>query len=93
MGTAQFPRAEDFHFKPIDEHVLVERKPFRIVQDVVVDASSEGVQALRGREALTIAGTLNDQACDDHVCFTPQSVPLTWTVQLKPLDRDRFEKP
>jgi DsbC/DsbD-like thiol-disulfide interchange protein len=93
VRTAQFPRAEDFYFKPLDEHVLVYRKPFRIVQDVAIDASPEGVQALRGLEDLTIAGTLDYQACDDQVCFTPQSIPLTWTVKLKPLDRERFKKP
>ena len=29
------------------------------------------------------------QACDDKVCFTPQSVPLPWTIGLRALDRDR----
>jgi hypothetical protein len=35
---------------------------------------------------------LNYQACDNKVCFTPQSIPLSWTVQLKPLDRERVKK-
>jgi peroxiredoxin len=90
---AQYPRAEDFYFKPLNEHVRIYQKPFRIVQDVAIDASPEGVRALSGREQLTIAGTLNYQACDDTVCFVPQSIPLTWTVTLKPLDRERFKKP
>ena len=89
---AQFPRAEDFYFKPLNEHVPVYSKPFRIVQDVAIDASPDGIRALSGRERLTIAGTLNYQACDDKVCFTPQSIPLTWTVTLKPLDRERVKK-
>ena len=38
---------------------------------------------------LTIKGILNYQACDDKLCFTPQSVPLTWTVTLRQLDRER----
>jgi hypothetical protein len=38
---------------------------------------------------MTIAGTLQYQACDDKVCFTPQSVPLTWTLGLRALDRER----
>ncbi len=90
---AQFPRAEDFYFRPLNEHVLVYQKPFRLVQDVAIDASPEGVRALSGRDRLTIAGTLNYQACDDKVCFTPQAIPLTWTVTLKPLDRERVKKP
>lgn len=29
------------------------------------------------------------QACDDKVCFSPQSVPLAWTLTVRPLDRER----
>jgi hypothetical protein len=70
---AQYPPSEDYHFKPLNEHVQVYQRPFRIV-----DVSS-----------LTIKGVLNYQACDDKLCFTPQSVPLTWTVTLRQLDRER----
>ncbi len=38
---------------------------------------------------MTIKGVLSYQACDDKLCFTPQSVPLTWTVTLRQLDRER----
>jgi peroxiredoxin len=89
---AQFPASEDFHFKPLNEHVRVYQKPFRIVQDVTIDASPDGVRALSGRDRVTLSGTLNYQACDDKVCFTPQSLPLTWTVSLKPLDRERVKE-
>ena len=34
---------------------------------------------------LTIKGTLRYQACDDKVCYLPQSIPLSWTVGLRPL--------
>ena len=93
VRRSQFPRADDFYFKPLNEHVRVYQKPFRIVQDVAIDASPEGVRALSGHEQVTIAGTLSYQACDDRECFTPQSIPLTWTVNLKPLDRERVKKP
>lgn len=42
---------------------------------------------------MTINGTLNYQACDDNVCFNPQSVPLSWTINVKPLDTERTKKP
>jgi DsbC/DsbD-like thiol-disulfide interchange protein len=86
---AQYPVAEDYHFKPLNEHVKVYQRPFRIVQDVVIDASPQGQAALNDMTSLTIKGALNYQACDDKVCFTPQSVPLTWTVTLRQLDRER----
>jgi peroxiredoxin len=87
--NAQYPRAEDYYFKPLNEHVPVYQRRFRIVQDVMIDPSPEGQTALKGMTSLTITGVLNYQACDDKVCFTPQSVPLSWTVQLRELDRER----
>ena len=48
-----------------------------------------GRPALKGRSSLRIAATLEYQACDDKVCFVPQSVPLAWTIALRPLDTER----
>jgi peroxiredoxin len=89
VGGAQYPPSETYHFKPLDERVQVYQHPFRIVQDVTVDASTQGTAALAGRTSITLSGTLSYQACDDKLCFTPQTVPLTWTVSLRALDRER----
>jgi hypothetical protein len=86
---ARYPPSEDYHFKPLNEHVPVYQRPFRIVQDVLIDPSPRSQAALKDVSSLTLRGVLNYQACDDKVCFTPQSVPLTWTVTLRPLDRER----
>ena len=86
---AQYPPSEDYHFKPLNEHVRVFQRPFRIVQDLVVDASPASQAALKGMSSLTIKGVLAYQACDDKICFTPQSVPLSWTVRVRELDRER----
>jgi hypothetical protein len=87
-GT-QFPKPQDFFFKPLNEHVPVYQKSFRIVQDVAVDASPQAAAALKDRTSLTIDARLEYQACDDAVCFVPASVPLSWTISLRPLDRER----
>jgi hypothetical protein len=86
---AQYPRSEDYHFKPLNEHVQVYQRPFRIAQDVLIDPSPQSQAALKGVSSVTLKGVLNYQACDDKLCFTPQSVPLTWTVRLRELDRER----
>ena len=86
---AQYPSSEDYYFKPLNEHVQVYQRPFRIVQDVLIDPSLQAQAALKDVSSLTIKGVLNYQACDDKLCFTPQSVPLTWTVSLRQLDRER----
>jgi len=87
--TAQFPKATDYFFEPLNEHVNVFDRPFRIIQDVMIDASRDMETMLKDRTSLTIQATLDYQACDDKICFNPQSVPLSWTVGLKPLDRER----
>ena len=89
VRSPQFPKAEDYFFKPLDEHVAVYQRPFRIVQDLEIDPSPQAAAALNDRAEMAIAGTLDYQACNDTVCFTPQSVPLTWTIGLRALDRER----
>jgi AhpC/TSA family protein len=92
VRDVQFPKSEDYFFKPLDEHVLVYQRPFRIVQDLEIDPSPEAAPAIAEQRALAITGTLTYQACDDKVCFTPQSVPLSWSIGLKALDRERVQK-
>ena len=89
LKAPQYPKSEDYFFKPLKEHVPVYQHPFRIVQDVTLDPSKEGTAALKDVTSLTITGRFEYQACDDTVCFTPQSVPLSWTLGVKPLDRER----
>ena len=92
LAAAKYPPPEDYHFKPLDEHVPVYLRPFRIVQDVVVAATPDAQTALKDVTTMTLRGVLNYQACDDKVCFSPQTVPLTWTVNLRQLDRERVKR-
>ena len=89
IREAQYPKPVDYYFKPLNEHVQVFSEPFRVIQDVAIDASRESEAMLKERASFTVRGTLDYQACDDKVCFNPQSVPLSWTLSLKPLDRER----
>ena len=77
VKAPRYPKSEDYFFKPLKEHVPVYQHPFRIVQDVTLDPSRDGTAALKDVTSLTITGRFDYQACDDKVCFTPQSVPLT----------------
>ncbi len=88
----QYPASDDYFFKPLNEHVRVYQRPFRIVEDLVIEASAAAQTALKEKTSLTIDGTVSYQACDDRVCFTPQSIPLTWSVALRQLDRERVQR-
>lgn len=89
VRDSQYPKPQDYFFKPLNEHVAVYGEPFRIIQDLSIDASRDAEAMLKERTALTITAALDYQACDDRICFNPQSIPLSWTVSLKPLDRER----
>ena len=86
---AEYPAAEIYHFEPLDERVPVYQRPFRLVQELVVEGSPEAAARLAEIDVLTLTGRLDYQACDDKVCFNPASVPLTWTLAVEPLDRQR----
>jgi hypothetical protein len=87
MHEPVYPPHEIYHFKPLDERVEVYQRPFRLVQDVTILATREAQKLLAGMPALTISGRLEYQACDDTICYQPQSVPVSWTLKVKGLDR------
>jgi hypothetical protein len=78
----EFPESEIYHFVPLDEHVPVYQDSFTLLQEVIVNASSEAQAALNELDSLTLTGTFNYQACDDEICYNPASVPLSFTLDL-----------
>jgi len=74
-GKVLYPKAEMMTFA--DERVPVFDKPFRLTQDVTLDKS------LKPGATVMVAGTVSYQACDDKVCYPPESAPVTWTVVVK----------
>jgi hypothetical protein len=89
----RYPASEIYHFKPLDERVPVFLKPFRLVQNMAVSPSPEARAALKGVETVTISGALEYQACNDRLCFTPRSIPVSFTVRLRQLDTERATVP
>ena len=76
-----YPRAESYYFKPLNETQPVYQAPFRLQvgMTIGIEPSSTGADS-----TITITGALDYQACDDRVCYLPESVPLRWTVTLPP---------
>ena len=74
-GKVAYPKSEMMTFA--DEKVPVFQKPFRLTQDVTVDKSA------KAGSTVTVSGTVNYQACDDRVCYPPESAPVSWTVAVK----------
>jgi len=68
----QYPTAEQFFFAPLKETQRVYSKPFRITLSITL--------AHDAALPLTIKGTVRYQACDDAICYLPQTVGVTWKV-------------
>ncbi len=89
----KYPASQIYFFKPLNERVPVYQKPFTLSQEVILEGTPEAQAALKGKENVTLTGTLEYQACDDKQCFNPASVPLSWTLALRSLITERPNRP
>lgn len=76
-SKAVYPRPSIYLFKPLKEQVLVYSDPFKLTMNIQVGTVPPKAAPLK------ITGTLLYQACDDRVCYLPESVPLQWTIRVK----------
>jgi DsbC/DsbD-like thiol-disulfide interchange protein len=74
-GKTAYPKSELMTFG--DEKVPVFQKPFKLTNDVVI------AKSVKAGSAVTVSGTVHLQACDDKVCYPPENVPVSWTVNVK----------
>ena len=88
----EFPESEIYYFEPLDERVPTYQRPFTLLQEAVISGAADAEEALAQLDALTLSGTLNYQACDDKICFEPVSLPLSFTLDLDLLDRQRVNR-
>jgi hypothetical protein len=84
----KFPASQIYFFKPLNERVPVYEKPFTLLEDIELEGTPQAQAALRGKDSLTVRGTFDYQACDDRLCFNPESMPLSWTFMLRPIVRE-----
>jgi DsbC/DsbD-like thiol-disulfide interchange protein len=75
-GKLTYPKSQDWYFEPTKEHVPVFDAPFRLTQDVTVDANARP-------GTLYVTGVLKYQACDDTICYNPVTAPVSWTLSVK----------
>jgi hypothetical protein len=81
----EFPDAGEYYFEPLDDSQPVYEESFKLIQEVYMDGSLEAQGLVRGEDSVTLTGTLEYQACDATICYIPTSIPLTWTMELRPL--------
>jgi hypothetical protein len=74
-AKVQYPKSTIMTFA--DEKVAVFASAFQLTQDVTLDKS------VKSGETIVVAGKVTYQACDDRVCYPPESAPVSWTVNVK----------
>jgi len=75
VGAVKYPKSDTMVFE--GERVPVYQKAFRLVDEVSLASS------LKTADMVTLIGTVKYQACDDHVCYFPASVPVSWTIKVR----------
>ena len=85
IEPAALPKASNYYFEPLKETFKVYDKPFRIRQDLSIALTADVRRRAAAKEPLAITGTLRYQACDDQVCYRPETLPVSWTIGLQPL--------
>ena len=81
-SPAKFPPSQPLFLAPINETARVYDKPFQIEQEITLARSATLVKRAASRDTLVVTGTLGYQACDDRVCYRPDSLPITWKIGL-----------
>ena len=86
---AEYPKSEMLYLPAIQETVPVYQRKFRVTQDVTAAPGNALQPIIAGGGELKITGKLRYQACDDKICYLPETLPLQWTLKVEPLDRER----
>lgn len=80
-----FPRATPL-VDPVGERVQVYDRPFRITENVTLTLTPSMRQRATAGESLVVTGALAYQACDDKICYRPETIPVQWRIALTPLE-------
>jgi hypothetical protein len=85
-----YPAPKILYLDAIKEQVPVFEGKFRIASDAKISANPDFIKSLGPNgKTITISGQLSYQACDKTICYPPTSVPVSWQLEILPLDRQR----
>jgi AhpC/TSA family/Disulphide bond corrector protein DsbC len=85
-----YPPSKVLYLDAIKEQVRVFERKFRITSEAKISANPDFVKSLGANgKTVTIAAQLHYQSCDKTTCYLPTSIPVTWQLQILPLDRQR----
>jgi hypothetical protein len=89
VRAAAYPASSMLRLEAIRETVPVYQDTFRLVREVTIARDAALKPLLDADGKLTIEGALKYQACDEKVCYPPETVPVHWILQVEGHDRER----
>lgn len=84
-----YPPSKVLDLEAIHERVPVFEGEFRIVYETRISSSRAFIASLGNGKELAVTGELKYQACDERVCYPPASLPVSWKLEVHPLDGQR----
>jgi hypothetical protein len=87
----EYPRSETLHLPAINETVPVYHGRLSVIRDLSI-GSGKALEPFVERGELKITGALRYQACDDKMCFPPETIPLEWSFRAEEHDRQTAPK-
>jgi hypothetical protein len=91
--AVESPPGRSLHLAAIDETVPVYVERFRMMRDVTIGPDAKVKPLMDGEGNLLVTGTFRYQACDEKVCYTPQTVPVSWKLHIEAPDTARAPEP
>lgn len=88
-----YPGARTLRLQAIGETVPVFEKRARLRAEITIAADAKVKPLLDAEGFLPVETSFRYQACDDKVCYTPQTVPVKLRLRYEPLDRERAPEP
>jgi hypothetical protein len=70
-----FPPSRKLHLPAIDETVPAYEGEIHLTRTVIVDKNAKG--------DLTLEGALRYQACDDRLCYIPETLKVKWVIPVQ----------
>jgi thiol:disulfide interchange protein DsbD len=74
-APVHLPASKILKLEAIGETAPVFDGTFRITREVTIGNRAAG--------DLTIEGSVRYQACDDRLCYRPETIPVKWTIRVK----------
>ena len=88
-GPPSFPAAKKMSLAGDPELVPVYEGKFSITRELVLAREQDLKPQVSTEGDFTVEGAFQFQACDDRMCFPPQTIPLRWTFHLEGHDSQR----